>query len=183
MKCLMLFVDNFEDVEAIATLDVLKRGKDEVTCASLMKRLDIKTKCGNILTVDSLIEDINKDEYDALIIPGGPGSFQIMPLLPIVEELIHYFARHKKLVASICAAPHLVGKLGYFKDKNFTVHPGFEDKIIGGIYLKDKGVVVDSNFITAKSMFYSIEFGLAIHEYFHGTDSKEKLRLACQGEK
>jgi hypothetical protein len=44
-------------------------------------------------------------------------------------------------------------------------------------------VVVDGNFITAKSMFYSLEFGLAIHSYFHGNASKEKLMLACQGEK
>ena len=48
MKYLMLFADNFEDVEAIATLDVLKRGGDIVTSASIMGRLNVKTKCGNI---------------------------------------------------------------------------------------------------------------------------------------
>lgn len=183
MKYLMLFADNFEDVEAIATLDVLKRGGDTVTCASLMGRKEVQTKCGNILTVDSLIEDIQIDSYDCLILPGGPGSFRIMPNLPIVTELIHAFAKKDKVIASICAAPHLVGKLGYFKDKKYTVHPGFEDQIIGGTYLRDKGVVVDGKFITGKSMFYSIEFGLAIHGYFHGEASKEALRLACQGEK
>ena len=184
MKYLMLFADNFEDVEAIATLDVLKRGGDIVTSASIMGRLNVKTKCGNILTVDTLIEDVvDINDYDALIIPGGPGSFKIMPNVPIVEELIHNFIKKDKVVAAICAAPHLIGKLGYFKDKKYTVHPGFEDKILGGTYLKDKGVVVDGKFITAKSMYYSIEFGLAIYGYFHGDIEKEALRKACMGEK
>lgn len=184
MKFLMLFADNFEDVEAIATLDVLKRGGEEITCASIMGRRNVQTKCGNILTVDSLIEDIiDLKCYDGLIIPGGPGSFRIMPNVPIVTELIHTFVKNNKVVASICAAPHLVGKLGYFKDRNYTVHPGFEDQIIGGTYLRDKGVVVDGKFITAKSMYYSIEFGLAIYEFFHGKEQMEALRRACQGEK
>jgi 4-methyl-5(b-hydroxyethyl)-thiazole monophosphate biosynthesis len=184
MKYLMLFADNFEDVEAIATLDVLKRGGDIVTSASIMGRLNVKTKCGNILTVDTLIEDVvNLKEYDALIIPGGPGSFKIMPNVPIVEELIHTFIERDKVVAAICAAPHLIGKLGYFKDKKYTVHPGFQDQIIGGTYLRDKGVVVDGKFITAKSMYYSIEFGLTIYGYFHGDIEKEALRKACMGEK
>jgi 4-methyl-5(b-hydroxyethyl)-thiazole monophosphate biosynthesis len=184
MKYLMLFADNFEDVEAIATLDVLKRGGDIVTSASIMGRLNVKTKCGNILTVDTLIEDVvDTNPYDALIIPGGPGSFKIMPNVPIVEELIHTFIKRDKVVAAICAAPHLIGKLGYFKDKKYTVHPGFQDQIIGGTYLRDNGVVVDGKFITAKSMYYSIEFGLTIYGYFHGEANKEALRKACMGEK
>ena len=183
MKYLMLFVDNFEDTEAISTMDVLKRGGDEVVGASLMKRLEVQAKFGFKIQVDKLIEDVNLEEFDALIIPGGPGSFLIMPSLPIVEDLINYFAKKKKLVASICAAPHLVGKLGYFKNLNYTVHPGFESQVVGGNYQRDLGVVRDSNFITAKSMYYSIEFGLKIHEYFHGTESMERLRRSCMGEK
>lgn len=183
MKYLMLFADYFEDTEAIACLDVLVRGKDEVLCASLMDSLFVKTKCGHEYKADSLINDIAIDQFDCLIIPGGPASFKLMPNLPIVTELINYFVDHKKAVASICAAPHLVGKLGYFKDKCFTVHPGFEDLIIGGKYLRDEGVVVDGLFITAKSMYYSIPFGLAIHEYFHGKDSRNNLEISLKGEK
>ena len=183
MKYLMLFVDNFEDTEAISTMDVLKRGKDEVVGVSLMNRIEIQAKFGFKITVDKLIEDVSLDDFDALIIPGRPGSFLIMPNLQIVTDLINYFANKNKLVASICAAPHLVGKLGYFKNLNYTVHPGFENQVIGGNYKRDLGVVRDSNYITAKSMYYSIEFGLKIHEYFHGTESMEKLRRSCMGEK
>lgn len=182
MKILMLMVDGFEDVEAIATMDVLTRGGDEVIPVSLMGRNEVYSKVFPMVKTNFTIQDVDYEKFDALIIPGGPGSFKIMPSLPIVNEIIEYFAEEHKLIAAICAAPHLVGKLGLLKNKNFTVHPGFEDQVINGHYLRNCGVVRDGDFITAKSMYYSIEFGLAIHEYFHGTNSRDKLELSLQGE-
>lgn len=181
-KLLMIIGDNFEDVEGIATMDILKRGGHLVYLASVMNRLEVKTKCGYILKVDSLIQDINLDEFDGVIIPGGPGSFTILDKLEVVDSTIKYFADRNKLMSAICAAPFLIGRLGYLKDKNYTVHPGFEDQIVGGRYLRYDGVVVDGNFITAKSMYYSIQFGLAIHEYFNGKESRNALERSCMGE-
>lgn len=182
MKLLMLFVDGFEDTEAISTLDVLRRGGDEVDCLSLMDSINVKPKFSLGFVANFTQNAANFENYDGLIIPGGPGSFQIMPNLPIVDEIITYFAKANKLVASICAAPHLVGKLGYLKNRDFTVHPGFENFVIGGNYLREQGVVRSDNFITAKSMYYSIQFGLTIHEYFHGKESRDKLESSLKGE-
>lgn len=181
MKLLMVFADGFEDTEAIATIDVLKRGNITVDAVSLMDTLSVKTKCGFCLVVDKLFKDINIAEYDGIIIPGGPGSFKLMPSMDNLTNVIHYFAKNNKLVASICAAPHLVGRLGYFKGLDFTVHPGFENQVIGGNYRSDLGVCKAKNFITAKSMYYSLEFGYAIYEYFNGDGSSKALREACQG--
>ena len=182
MKLLMLFVDGFEDTAAIGTLDVLTRGGDEVTCASLMKRKEITPKLGRRIVVDTCIEDISLKDFDGLVIPGGPGSFRIMPNNPYIDAIINYFNDEHKIVSAICAAPHLIGRLGLLKNRNYTVHPGFEGECIGGNYLRELGVVRDDNIITAKSMWYSLEFGLAIHEYFHGKESRDKLQKACQGE-
>lgn len=181
-KLLMIVGDNFEDVECIATMDILKRGKHIVNLASCMKRREVRTKCGYILQTDAVIEDIDTSEYDGIIIPGGPGSFTILDKLLVVDQLIKEFADKGKLVSAICAAPFLIGRLGYLKDKNYTVHPGFEDQIIGGTYKRECGVVRDDKFITAKSMYYSIQFGLEIHEYFEGKESREALEKSCQGE-
>lgn len=182
MNLLMLFVDGFEDTEAIATLDVLVRGGDLVTPVSLMPTNEIKPKVTPLVKLNYSINDVDYTHFDGVIIPGGPGSFKIMPSIPLVEKIIRYFADNNKLVASICAAPHLVGKLGYLQNRNFTVHPGFENVILGGNYLRNNGVVRDGNFITAKSMYYSIEFGLTIHEYFHGKESRDNLELSLKGE-
>ena len=181
MKHLMLFVDGFEDVEAIATLDVLLRGNEEVVKASMMGRNDVVSKSGNKLVIDNLIEDIDLERFDSLIIPGGPGSFNVMGHMDITNKIIRFFAENNKLVCAICAAPYLVGRLGYLNNRNYTVYPGFEEQVIGGTYLKDKGVVVDDNYITAKSMFYSIEFGLAIYDYFHNEEETNRLRLSLKG--
>ena len=70
----------------------------------------------------------------------------------------------------------------YFKNRNYTVHPGFEGNIIGGNYQRELGVVVDGNFITAKSMYYSLEFGFSIYEYFFGKEKTVNLRKSCMGE-
>ena len=182
MKYLMLFADYFEDVEAIATLDVLKRGGEDVTCASMMKRLDILTKCGNVISVCKLIKEVKLEDFDALIIPGGPGSFKVLALMKEVDDIINYFVSNDKLVCAICAAPMLVGRLGYYKDREYTIYPGFENQVIGGTYKRDQGVVEDGNFISAKSMYYSIEFGLKIYAHFHGIEASENLRKACMGE-
>lgn len=182
IKLMMIFTDFFEDTEAITTLDVLKRGNIKVEKVSLMKRYDITSKCNVIIKCDKLYEDINLSDYDGVIIPGGPGSFKIMPNLKEVDDIINYYANHNKLVSAICAAPHLVGRLGYLKNKEFTIHPGFENEVIDGIYKRDKGVCATENFITAKSMYYSFEFGLAIYNYFYNDGSKEKLKLSCMGE-
>ncbi len=183
MKYLMLFADNFEDVEAIATYDVLIRGKESVDACSMNETKQVKTKCGHTLIVNKHISEINKEDYDALIIPGGPASFTILSNLPIVDELIEYFISSNKLVAAICAAPFLLGRKEYLKDRNWTVHPGFEQYIIGGNNHQELGVVVDKNIITAKSMFYSIEFGLAIYEYFHGLENRKTLEESLKGNK
>lgn len=182
MKHLMLFVDGFEDVEAIATLDVLLRGKEEVVKTSLMGRNQVISKSGNQLFIDTLIEDVDLTLFDSLIIPGGPGSFNVMGDMPIVNKIIEFFARNNKLISAICAAPYLVGRIGLYKDKNYTVYPGFESQVIGGTYLADQGVVRDGRFITAKSMYYSIDFGLEIYRFFHSEEETKKLKLSLKGE-
>ena len=182
MKYLMLIGDAFEDVEALATQDVLIRGGEEVILASMMGRKEITTKCGNNLVLSQTIDEVDLSSFDALIIPGGPGSFKILAFIKKVDEIISYFADKGKLVSAICAAPMLIGRLGYLKGKNYTCYPGFEEYVVDGNYKRDEGVVCDNNFITAKSMYYSIDFGLRIYEFFHGKKASESLRNACKGE-
>lgn len=182
MKGLVLFGDRFEDTELIATVDVLIRHGEKITLASAMGRKEVRSKNGIAMQADVRIEEVDLDGFDFLFIPGGPGAFQILSELPVVSETISAFVKQNKTVASICAAPMLVGRLGYLSDKNYTVHPGFEDRIQGGNYLRDQGVVEDGTFITAKSMYYSVDLGLQIVEHFYGKDERNRLLKSLQGE-
>ena len=180
MKGLVIVGDYFEDTELIATIDVLKRHNDEVDIVSMMGRKDLISKCGLKITLEKTIEEVDLETYDFLFIPGGPGSFKILAFIPKVNQIIEHFVKNDKLVASICAAPMLVGRLGYFKDRNYTVFPGFEKDIIGGNYLKEQGVVTDGKFITGHSMYYSIDLGLEIVKFYYGEEEKNKLELSLK---
>lgn len=182
MRGLIILADYFEDTEALATIDVLIRAGEEITRVSMMTSLDVKTQCNGTILCDKLFDEINIKEFDYVVIPGGKASFTLLNNDERVEHLIDEFVLNNKLVASICAAPHLLGRKGYFKNREFTVFPGFESHCLGGLYRKDKGVVRDEKFVTAKSMYYSIEFGLEIINFLYGENKRNEVELKLKGE-
>ena len=183
MNGLMLFGDYFEDTEAIASLDVLLRAGENVKRVSVMNSLYVKTQCGSEYKCDLKLSEVNIEDFDYLVIPGGKASFTVLSADERVGRLIDYFVLNNKLVAAICAAPHLIGKRGYLKDREFTVFPGFEDECVGGIYKRDSGVIRDDKFVTAKSMYYSIEFALEIINYLYGEDKRNRVEKSLMGER
>ncbi len=181
MKGLLLITNYFEDSEGLTTLDILRRAQLEVDLVSLKETLEITTQSNVKIVCDKLIENIDVRNYDFLVIPGGRAVMAELKVMDNVKEIIHHFVKSQKLVATICAAPYLVGELGYLKDKNYTCFPGFEKMIIGG-KKKDSGVVVDGAFITARSMAYSVDFALAIIEYLLGKETRKNIKKSIFGE-
>ena len=92
------------------------------------------------------------------------------------------FILNNKLVATICAAPHLLARKGYFDNREFTCFPGFEKYSQHGIYRQDLGVVRDDKFVTAKSMYYSIDFALNIIVFLYNEEKANKVKLSLLGE-
>ncbi len=182
MRGLVILGNGFEDTEAIATIDVLKRAKLELDYASMSNSLEVITQNGLVIKANIFFDDIELENYNFLVIPGGRAVFEVLNQSKKLSEVILDFADKEKLIAAICAGPSQVGKLGLYNNKNYTCFPTTEKAIIGGTYLKDKGVVVSDNFITAKSMGYSIDFGLAIVEYLLGSERRKLVKKAVFGE-
>lgn len=182
MRGLFILGNGFEDTEAIATIDVLKRAKLELDLVSFSANLDVQTQNGLIVKANLTIDNIQLENYNFLVIPGGKAVFNVLDKSFLLSEIIFDFADKEKLIAAICAGPTLVGKLGLYDSQNFTCFPTTEAVIKGGHYLPNAGVVVSNNFITAKSMGYSIDFGLAIIEYLLGKDKREQVRKSVYGE-
>ena len=164
-KGLMIFADGFEDVEGIATYDVLHRAGIDVTRVGFDNK-NVLTAHGNLITFEKRLADVDYQNFDFLIIPGGPAVFRVLDNSKLIEEIITHFVNKNSLVATICAAPLLVGKLGFLKNKKYTCFPGCDVKIIGGIK-EDVPIVCDGNFITARSMYYSCDFGLEIVRFLN----------------
>ena len=85
------------------------------------------------------------------------------------------------MIAAICYAPSVLGRLGILEGKQATCYPGFE-KYLTDANLSEKSVVTDENFITAKGMGVSLEFGLALVAALYGTDAADKLRASVQAQ-
>ena len=180
MKALIILENGFEDVEALATVDILRRSKIEVTTASIYNT-KIKTQSGHNIESQCLLKDLDISEFDFLIIPGGKAVFNVLDKESIIDDVIDYFYNANKLICAICAAPLLIGKRGYFEGIKYTCFPGCDEKIIGGKNTA-KGIEVNGRFILAKSMYYSTEFALAIIEKVQGVSQRKIVEASIKGE-
>ncbi len=181
MKGLIVLVNGFEDVEALATIDVLRRSGIQVDTTSLDNK-DVITQSNNKITVDYSLKELNIPEYDFLILPGGKAVFNILDKDARVDYLVDEFYIQGKLISAICAAPRLIAKRGYFKNLKFTIFPGCLDEEVLGKQV-NKGVVVEEKFITAKSMYYSIEFALEIIKKLQGKNQMQIIKKQIMGKK
>lgn len=179
MKGIVILANGFEDTEALATIDVLKRSKLEITTVSF-DSLIVNSQYNLEVKANLLFSDLKPEEYDFLVIPGGRAVFNVLDKKKELLSLIKSFIEKDKLVAAICAGPMLIGKLGYFKNRSFTSFPGTENHIIGNY--QNKGVVRDGNLITAKAMAYSFDFALEIIEFLQGKEQRAAVFKNIRGE-
>lgn len=175
MKGLILLANHFEDTEAIVTIDLLRRADIQIDLVSINSTLELKTQYNLTIKADFLIEEIDVDEYDFLIIPGGKAIFEIHQFSEITKCMIEIFYRDHKLIATICAAPMLLGQYNYLNNVPFTCFPSCETKITNGKYLSEEKVVVYDNIITAKAAGATFEFAYEIIKYLKGNEIAEKI--------
>jgi len=168
MKGMIILADGFEDVEAFAVIDILNRGGINIDKVIVNNVMMVESKYKIQLMGDQIIEKIDINEYDFLVLPGGPAVKTHLIDDELVLDIVKYFSNNNKLIAAICAAPSILEKLGLLGKYTAFCKTTKE----GENYLKNENVVFDKNIITAKSMYYSIEFGLKILEVL---TSKEKV--------
>lgn len=169
MKVCMVITDGFEEVEAIGTYAILRRGGVEVDIYSLLDK-DATGRFGLTCTNLKPFSKLKGDDYSALILPGGP-EYVAIEASKEVQALIKEFNDKNKLICAICAGPTILGRGGYLKNKNYTCFTSMNEDF-GGTYV-DKYVVKDKNIITGRSAAASIDFGFEILKALEG-EGKEK---------
>lgn len=173
----MLLADGFEDIEALAPLDILRRCDIEVKTAGLEKHEALSAH-GVKVETDILIDEVNKEDMELLFLPGGAGHINL-DASETVHELIDYAAKKGIYIASICAAPSIIGKKGLLSGKKYTCFPGFEKYIKGGKY-KSAKVVCDGKFLTARGAGAACDLGFCIAEIFVGKKAAKDLKKTMQ---
>ncbi|MTK54118.1 DJ-1 family glyoxalase III [Paludibacter sp.] len=164
----------FEEIEAVATIDVLRRGNVPVTIISITKELTV-TGAHNInIVADALFEEVAFDGSELLILPGGMPGSQNLQNHEALGKLLQAHFEQNKLVAAICAAPKVFGHLNILNGKKATCYPGFENELLGAV-LSNNGTVRDENIVTAKGAAFAIEFGLQLVEILQGKEVADKI--------
>lgn len=157
----MFLADGFEEVEAIATLDVIRRAGLKVKTVGVTG----ETVCGaHDIEVKADCLSLDYEDLCGVILPGGmPGTLNLQKS-EIVNSALEFCRENNKLIAAICAAPMIIGELGYLDGRRATCFPGFEESLSEAEVLPAP-VVRDGNFITAKGAGAALEFGAAIVDY------------------
>ena len=174
----MFLADGFEEVEALAPLDILRRANADIVSVGVTGDY-IKGAHDIVVKADIALSDVEKEKIDALILPGGLGGTNNMDNSSEVKNLVQYAADNKKLVCAICAAPSILGKMGLLEGKEATCYPGFEDTFKGGKYVKQSVVRCD-NFITSDGMGSAYKFGFEITSALFGNEVAEKIKEQIQ---
>lgn len=162
MKQAFIFLaTGFEEIEALGTADILRRGGVKATTVSITGDERVMGAHNIPVIADYLFEDADFSTADALILPGGiPGSNHLNTCTRL-KELVMEKYKENKILAAICAGPMVLGGLGLLKGRKATCFPYFEPTMIGAIPT-DNGVEQDENIITSKGPGYVFEFGLTI---------------------
>ena len=171
-KILVLLADGFEDIEMFAAVDLWRRGKLDVDLASI-DQMEVKTGRGITILADIHIDEVKKEDYDLLFLPGG-GGVKALDDSEKVRDLIRYFMKKKKYVTAICAAPLILGKMGILDNRVFTCYPTFERFAPDGKYTLS-GVIQDGNVITGRGVGHVFDFALHILELLKGKDIRNAV--------
>lgn len=174
-KAVVVLAEGFEEVEAIAPVDVLRRAGVRVTLVGL-NSLTVKSSRNISVQADVLLKDI-KELPDAVILPGGmPGSTNLSNS-PETGEFLKKMHAAKKMIAAICAAPATVLEpLGILNSRKATCYPGCETEFSNKVTYVNERVVVDGPLITSQGPGTALEFALAIVRGLVGKDMAETLR-------
>jgi 4-methyl-5(b-hydroxyethyl)-thiazole monophosphate biosynthesis len=163
---LVILFPNFEEIEAVATIDVLRRGNVDVTVASLHGEKNVTG--AHKITCMADVVGIPAEDFDALIIPGGPGIAQLRHSEKL-EELILRQYEAGRLLAAICAAPLLLQDVGILDKHHHTAHFSLAEELPDA--RTHELVVSDGNVITGCGPAGGINFGLAILKYLENMES------------
>ena len=169
-RVLCILESGFEEIEAIAPVDLLRRAGVEVVMAGVSS-MEITGKCEVTIKADVLLENILGDDFDALFLPGGPAVMELRKNAEVIA-LIRAFHRAGKLIAAICAAPLLLKDAGVLNGKRITAHFSTAvelPEITGG------RVEIDANLLTSRGAGTAIEFGLAFVALLAGEDAAEEV--------
>ena len=176
----VFLANGFEEVEALAPVDMLRRAKQEVTTVGVTGK--IVTGSHHIpVTADITAEELQiGGDMDMIVLPGGmPGTTNLYAdkrvTDAVVQAAIDYCVANDRWIGAICAAPSILGHKGVLNGKTATCYTGFEKELTGAEIGSD-GVIRDGKIITARGAGVAVDFGLELVGAVCGRETQQQIR-------
>ncbi len=175
----VFLANGFEETEAVAPIDILRRSELNVTTVGIGEDVIVSSHGIAVIPDITEVEFVPSDDIDMIVLPGGmPGTLNLEKSRT-VQDAIDFCITNDKYIAAICAAPSILGRKGLLDGKKATCFPGFEQFLIGAEYTGD-GVVQDGKIITAKGAGIAIDFGLKLSEILTTEANAKKIKASLQ---
>ena len=176
----ILLAEGFEEVEALAPVDLLRRVDIDVATVSLTDGFMVQGGHNINVKADITLKQVDFDALEMLVLPGGLGGVSTIAKTPAAMELIQKVWNAEKKLATICAAPKLLAQLDIINGMSVVCHPSVNNEIMnaGGRVLFNKQATRDRNLITGKAAGSSIEFALELVAAMRDRETSDKLRHA-----
>lgn len=169
----MLLGTGFEETEAIAPLDLLRRAGVEVLTVGLNGKVIYGShKIG--VEADIEIGEMDLTNLDMIILPGGLGGVASIRACEAAMEAVRFVWKNGKYTAAICAGPTVLADLGIVDGKNATCYPGCEGQM-GSANMVEAAAVTDGKLITGTSAGCAVPFGLALIAALKGQDEADRI--------
>lgn len=172
-KVLIPLTDGFEDVEAVTVIDVLRRGGVEVVTASCTGSAEVTSAHAIVMKADALIGDAVGGDYDAIVLPGGPGTRSLLDCAPLAECL-RVQNEKGRLICAICAAPTVLSELQLVpQGVHLTCYPS----CVMDLDRQSANVpcVEDENFITGQAPGSAMLFAFVVLKRLEGEGKAQKV--------
>ncbi|MDD4735786.1 MAG: DJ-1/PfpI family protein [Kiritimatiellae bacterium] len=165
--------DGAEEMEAVIAVDVMRRAEWDVVIAGLRDGVVIAAR-GTQLLPDCLLEDIDRDLFDMIVIPGGTGGVERLCGSELLREWVVDFSEQGKRLAAICAGPKVLYDAGVLAGRRCTCYPGLERDMPAANW-EDEPFVADDVFFTARAAGTSFLFALRLIELVDGYEKAARI--------
>ena len=159
-KVLLPLAEGFEEIEAIAVVDVLRRAKIDVVMAGLQPGL-VRSSRGVSVLADTELENVQAEDFDMIVLPGGQPGTDNLNADSRIHALLAEFSDAGKLIGAICAAPMVLANAGLLNGRHATSYPSYSSRLDGAVY-DGRPVVSDGPIITSQGAGTAITFALEI---------------------
>lgn len=171
--------EGFEELEAVAPIDVLRRAGVTVTIAALGPARRVTGRNALVLEADCLLSDLPSPPptADALLLPGGPGVAHLRAD-PRVRALVQQHHAAGAWLAAICAAPTVLHDAGLLTGRRYTAHPSVGGELTA--ILADERTVTDGKILTSRGAGTALDFGLALVAHLTSPATADEIARAIR---